>query len=212
MLSIVEHRRETSLLFVNEIPATFEGRLRVNIANAMAAAAAALGENILLEHIRQALRTFTTSFFQTPGRFNLMEYQGRRLVVDYCHNVAGLESMVDFAQRMEPERVVAVISMPGDRQDGDIQAFGALAGKSFHELVIREDVNRRGRANGEIADLLKSAAVSAGLAEEKVHVVLDEFEAVREAVKLSQKDDLVILMVDKPTAVWEELERIAGRR
>ncbi len=212
MVTIVEHRRETSLLFANEIPATFDGRLRVNIANAMAATAAALGENIQLEHIRQALRTFTTSFFQTPGRFNLMEYQGRRVLMDYCHNVAGLESMVDFSQRMEAQRVIAVISIPGDRQDADMQAFGALAGKSFDELVIREDVNRRGRANGEIAGILKSAAMSAGMAEDKITIILDEFEAVREAVRRSVKDDLVILMIDKPAAVWEELERIAGRR
>lgn len=69
--------------------------------NAMAATAAALGENIQLEYIRQALRTFTTSFFQTPGRFNLMEFQGRRVLMDYCHNIAGSELMAHFAKRMK---------------------------------------------------------------------------------------------------------------
>ncbi len=212
MITIVEHRRETSLLFANEIPATFDGRLRVNIANAMAATAAALGENIQLEYIRQALRTFTTSFFQTPGRFNLMEFQGRRVLMDYCHNIAGLESMADFVKRMEAERSIAVISVPGDRKDSDIQAFGALAAKTFDQLIIREDVNRRGRPNGQIADLIKNAAMSEGMTDEKVMIVLDEFEAVREAVRRSVKDDLVVLMIDKPAAVWEELERLAGRR
>ena len=104
MITIIEHRRETSLLLASQIPATFDGRLRVNIANAMAAAAAALAEDVQLEYIRQALRTFTSSFFQTPGRFNLLEVQGRRVIMDYCHNVAGLESMADFVKRMEPER------------------------------------------------------------------------------------------------------------
>jgi len=212
MITIVEHRRETSLLFANEIPATFDGRLRVNIANAMAATAAALGENIQLEYIRQALRTFTTSFFQTPGRFNLMEFQGRRVLMDYCHNIAGLESMADFVKRMEAERSIAVISVPGDRKDSDIQAFGALAAKTFDQLIIREDVNRRGRPNGQIADLIKNSAMAEGMSEEKVVIVLDEFEAVREAVRRSIKDDLVVLMIDNPAAVWEELERLAGRR
>jgi cyanophycin synthetase len=212
MISIVEHRRETSLLLASEIPATFEGRLRVNIANAMAAVAAALGENIQLEYIRQALRTFSTSFFQTPGRFNVLESQGRRFIMDYCHNVAGLESMADFVKRLEPEHSIAVISMPGDRQDDDIRAFGQLAGATFDHLIIREDVNRRGRANGEIARLLKEAAVKAGKPEEQIEIVLDELDAVREAVRASAKDDLVVLMVDKPAASWQELERLAGRR
>ena len=212
MITIIEHRRETSLLFANEIPATFEGRLRVNVANAMAATAAALGENIQLEYIRQSLRTFTTSFFQSPGRFNLIEFQGRRVIMDYCHNIAGMESMADFVNRLEPERSIALISIPGDRQDDDIRAFGSLAATTFDELLIREDANRRGRSNGEIASLLKEAAIGAGLPEDKISIVLDETEAVREAVRRSGKDDLVVLLVDKPASSWEELERLAGRR
>jgi cyanophycin synthetase len=212
MITIVEHRRETSLLFANEIPATFDGRLRVNIANAMAATAAALGENIQLEYIRQGLRTFTTSFFQTPGRFNVMDLHGRRVIMDYCHNIAGMESLIDFVKRLEVERTIAMISIPGDRQDDDIRAFGALAASAFDELLIREDANRRGRADGEIAALLKSAAVASGLLEEKITVVLDETEAVREAVRRSEKNDLIVLLVDKPASSWEELERLAGRR
>lgn len=212
MITIIEHRRETSLLLVTEIPATFEGRLRVNIANAMAATAAALGENIQLEYIRQSLRTFTTSFFQTPGRFNVMEFQGRRVIMDYCHNVAGMESMTDFVKRLEPERTIAVISIPGDRQDKDICAFGTLAAEAFDELIIREDTNRRGRENGEIAALLHDAAVAAGLSEEKVTIILEEIEAVREAVHRSAKDDLIVLLIDNPATIWDELERLAGRR
>ena len=78
MITIIEHRRETSLILASEIPATFGGRLRVNIANAMAAAAAALGDDVQLEYIRQALRSFSSSFFQTPGRFNLLDVDGRQ--------------------------------------------------------------------------------------------------------------------------------------
>jgi cyanophycin synthetase len=212
MITIIEHRRETSLLLASEIPATFEGKLRVNVANAMAATAAALADDVQIEHIRQALRTFSTSFYQTPGRFNVMDFHGRRVIMDYCHNVAGLEAMADFVGRLDNPRKLAVISMPGDRLDEDIKAFGRLAGQTFDELVVREDSNRRGRANGEIAEMLKAAAIEAGLPDASVHVVLDEFEAVRAGVERTSKDELVVLMIDKPAKVWDELETIAGRR
>ena len=67
MITLIEHRRDTSLLLAEEIPATMDGRIRVNIQNAMAAAAAAFAQDVQLEYIRNALRTFTSSFFQTPG-------------------------------------------------------------------------------------------------------------------------------------------------
>jgi len=210
MITIIENRRETSLLLASQIPATFDGRLRVNVANALAAVTAALADDVQLEYIRQAMRTFTSSFYQTPGRFNLLEFQGRRIVMDYCHNIAGLESMADFVKRMEPTRSIAVISMPGDRLDEDIAAFGRLSGQTFDELVIREDANTRGRPAGEIAGRLKSAAVEAGLAETAVSIMLDEMEAVKAAVERSNRDDLVILMIDKPAQTWEQLNTLTG--
>ncbi|TXG86788.1 MAG: cyanophycin synthetase [Thermomicrobiales bacterium] len=210
MITIIENRRETSLLLASQIPATFDGRLRVNVANALAAVTAALADDVQLEYIRQAMRTFTSSFYQTPGRFNLLEFQGRRIIMDYCHNIAGLESMADFVRRMDASRSIAVISMPGDRLDDDIAAFGKLAGETFHELVIREDSNTRGRPSGEIARRLKEAAMAAGLADGAITIVLEEAEAVKAAVERSDKEDLVVLMVDKPAQTWEELNNLTG--
>ena len=212
MITIVEHRRETSLLLANEIPATIGGRLRVNIANAMAAAAAAMAADVQLEYIRQALRTFTSSFYQTPGRFNFLDVDGRRVVMDYCHNVAGLQSMADFVRRMETQRAIGLITLPGDRQDRDMQAFGKLAAETFDRIVIREDTNRRGRRDGEIAELLKAAAVDAGMSEDSIDVVLEELEAVNATLALADRDDLVVLLVDQPAMVWAELERRSTAR
>lgn len=205
MITIIENRRETSLLLASQIPATMEGRIRVNIENAMAAAAAALADDVNLDYIRLGLRTFNNSFANTPGRFNLLDLGSKRVLMDYCHNVAGLESIADFVKRMEADRTTAVISLPGDRSNADMLAFGTLAGKVFDKIIIREDDNTRGRASGEIAEMLRAAIEATGKTMEDVQIVLDEMEASQVAVDQSEKGDLVILLVDKPTAVWAQL-------
>jgi len=205
MITLIEHRRDTSLLLAEEIPATMEGRIRVNIANAMAAAAATFAQDVQLEYIRNALRTFTATFFQSPGRFNLLEVDGRRVLLDYCHNVAGLESMADFVKRMDADRTIAMIALPGDRSDADISAFGRLAASTFDEIVIREDANPRGRKRGEVAELLVEAIAAGGQNGDAVKVVLDEIEAARAAIARAERNDLVILMADKPALVFEQL-------
>lgn len=210
MITLIEHRRDTSLLLAEEIPATMDGRIRVNIQNALAAAAAAFAQDVQLEYIRTALRTFTSNFFQTPGRFNLLEIEGRRVVLDYCHNVAGLESMADFVRRMDADRTIAMIAMPGDRSNEDISAFGRLAGSTFDEIVVREDANPRGRRRGEVAELLVGAIATTGRNDGKVEVVLDELEAARQAIARAGRNDLVILMADKPAAVFEQLTGRTG--
>jgi cyanophycin synthetase len=91
------------VLYTHLIPATFGGRARMNVANALAAAAAAWASGAHLHDIRQGLRTFSTSFFQAPGRLNLLDVGGVRVVIDYCHNVDGMRQIADFVQRMMVE-------------------------------------------------------------------------------------------------------------
>ena len=203
MITVIEHRRDTSLLLAEEIPATINGKVRVNIANAMAAVGAAIAQDVQLEHIRHALRGFTSTFYQTPGRFNLMEVDGKQVLIDYCHNVAGLEAVADFVRRHNADRTIGVITMPGDRKDEDIRAFGELAAKTFDELIIREDVERRGRAIGGIAALLAEAAQSGGMPGDRIEIILDELPAARAAMDRAVKGELVVVFADKPAAIHE---------
>ena len=162
--------RTMPVLYTHLIPATFGGRARMNVANALAAAAAAWAAGAHLHDIRQGLRTFSTSFFQAPGRLNLLDVGGIRVVIDYCHNVDGMRQLADFVERMmtEPQakagrigpqangktrggRAIGVIGIPGDRRDDDQREYGAIAARAFDEIIVREDKNLRGRAPGESA-------------------------------------------------------------
>jgi cyanophycin synthetase len=211
VIHIVEGRRETALLDVRHIPATFEGRARVNIKNALAAVGAAWGANVPLDAIRNGLRSFSASFFQSPGRLNLLEVGGYRVIVDYCHNVAGIEELAEFVRRMMPTRTLGVIAMPGDRRDDDVVRFGAVAAGMFDEVVIREDANRRGRAPGEIPGILRQTLVENGMPDERISIVPNELEAAGVALDRARHDDLVVLLADKPEQMWELVVKRSSR-
>ncbi len=98
-LVVLRHGPRTMrLLYTHLIPATFGGRARMNVANALAAAAAAWASGAHLHDIRQGLRTFTTSFFQAPGRMNELEANGVKVIIDYCHNVDGMRRLTEFVE------------------------------------------------------------------------------------------------------------------
>jgi len=100
-LVVLRHGSRTMpLLHAHLMPATFGGRARMNVANALAAAAAAWAAGAHLHDIRQGLRTFSTSFFQAPGRLNLIEMNGYKVVIDYCHNVDGMRRLTEFVELM----------------------------------------------------------------------------------------------------------------
>ena len=164
-----------------------------------------------LECIRDALREFTTDFAQTPGRFNLLDVAGRQVVMDYAHNVAALETIADFVRRTGVPRSIGVITVPGDRRDEDARAFGLLAGQIFDEVIVREDENPRGRARGEMAALLRQALLDAGLPENRIHTVTDEVAAAHAGVDMAAPGELVVVLVDRVTLVWEALAKRAGQ-
>ena len=112
--------RTMPVLYTHLIPATFGGRARMNVANALAAAAAAWAAGAHLHDIRQGLRTFSTSFFQAPGRLNLLDVGGVRVVIDYCHNVDGMRRLADFVDRMmvESQTKAGRLGARGDRRRG----------------------------------------------------------------------------------------------
>jgi cyanophycin synthetase len=207
MLTIYDGEHYIPLLWSHLIPATLEGSARANIANALAATAMCYALGIPAETIRQGLRTFTTSFFQTPGRLNVWDKLPFRVLMDYAHNPAAMEQMADLIGKLRPryQRIVGVLSGPGDRRDEDLHRLGELAGRMFDQLIVKQDDRLRGRQSGEAAALIKTGALAVGLAESAIVTVLPELEAVRYALDHGKPGDLLVVFADEVTAVWKSI-------
>ncbi|MDQ2965314.1 MAG: cyanophycin synthetase [Chloroflexota bacterium] len=233
-LIVLKHGpRKMPVLYTHLVPATFGGKARMNVANALAAAAAAWAAGAHLHDIRQGLRTFTTSFFQAPGRLNLVDVGGVRVVIDYCHNVDGMRQLAEFVRRMmaEPQskagrikpatngsvgngRAIGVIGIPGDRRDDDQREYGALAAGAFDEIIVREDKNLRGRAAGVSAtNVLEGVRAARGNGRgrtTKSEKILEEISAVRMALRRAHPGDLLVMCVDDAIGVYREAMAAAG--
>jgi cyanophycin synthetase len=220
MIVLRQGRKSMSLVWTHLIPATFEGRARMNVQNALAATAAAWAAGAHLHDIRQGLRTFSTSYFMAPGRLNMFELDGYRVVVDYAHNPPALNALGEFVQRLTEAsaggarapvtgRRISVVATAGDRRDEDIRDVGRVAARHFDEIIIREDANNRGRPRGQTAELVAEGIEDAGAERRagRVTTILDELEATRAALDLARDGDVVVVCVDYANQVWKELQR-----
>src|SRR5919106_494407 len=100
MIVLRHGRKSMPLVWTHLLPATFEGRARMNVQNALAATGAAWAAGAHLHDIRQGLRTFTTSYFMAPGRLNMFELDGYRVIVDYAHNPPAVRSLGEFVEQL----------------------------------------------------------------------------------------------------------------
>jgi cyanophycin synthetase len=205
MLSLYDGERHIPVTWTHLIPATFEGKAMFNVENALAAAAVAFSLDVSLEHIRQGLRTFSTSFFQAPGRCNVFDEHPFRVIVDYGHNPAAMGKMVAWLRSLRKERAIGVVTAAGDRRDEDIIELARVAAAAFDVFVAKEDRNRRGRAPGESAALLSEGARRGGLNDDQIVVVLDEMAAIDRALGMARPGDLVVVFADEPSEAWKRV-------
>jgi cyanophycin synthetase len=221
MIVLRHGRKSMPLVWTHLLPATFEGRARMNVQNALAASAAAWAAGAHLHDIRQGLRTFTTSYFMAPGRLNMFELDGYRVIVDYAHNPPAVAALGDFVEMLgQPSpggrrplvtgQRIGVMATAGDRREEDIVELGRVAARYFDTLILREDANNRGRERGETARLIERGvreAMQKGARTREVEVILDELAATQHALDLGQEGDVIAVCVDHPNDVWKELQR-----
>ena len=221
MIVIKQGRRSMQLAWTHLLPSTYNGAARMNVANALAAAGAAFAAGAPLHDIRNGLRTFTTSYYLSPGRLNRVEVDHVDVFVDYCHNPAGMIELGKFVNTYadaKPEgaasRRIAVVGAAGDRRDEDIRELGQRAGEAFDIIVLREDHNLRRRAPGESAGLLEEgakAAAAAGGRVKDIRIIRDELEATEAAVALARPGDVVAVCADNHAQVMNVVEQLTHR-
>ncbi|MES1240854.1 MAG: cyanophycin synthetase [Acidobacteriota bacterium] len=207
MIVVYEGEEHIPLLWARQIPATIEGHAIHNVQNAMFAAAIAHAMGIGLDNIRQGLRTFTTDFFQTPGRMNFYNEHPFRVLLDYAHNAHGMEAMARTVRDLTVHgRRLGVLAAPGDRRDQDILDLARAAAPAFDLLILREDDNRRGRRSGEVGEMLRKGLVEAGFPAERIaQGVLPEEEAVQRALEEAKPTDLLVIFGDKLDRTWNQI-------
>jgi cyanophycin synthetase len=204
-LVLYQGDEQIPLLLARQVPATVEGRATHNIQNAMFAAAIASGMGVGVEDIRQGLRTFTTDFFQAPGRLNFYNEHPFRVLLDYAHNAHGMEALARTVRELAVHgRRTGVIGAPGDRRDEDLRATARAAAPAFDLVLLREDGDRRGRPPGETAALLREGLLAAGFPPERIDPgVYEEEAAVEKALATARTGDLVVIFGDRIDRDWD---------
>jgi cyanophycin synthetase len=210
-LVLYDKGHRVPVIHADEIPATLNGMARFNVANALAAIAAGHGLGASPLVMAKALRAFTSSHAENPGRFNVHDAHGFRVIVDYAHNPGAMRAMGELVAQLRPTvgRVIGVVSIPGDRRDEDILEMGAIAADMFDDLIFRELPDGRGRPAGSVLSLLTQGALEAGFPAEHLHRILSETRSIDAALRMARPGDLVLVFPTAVDAAWTQVTAFA---
>jgi UDP-N-acetylmuramyl tripeptide synthase len=191
----IEGSVATVLATVDAMPFALGGAARHNVANALAAVAAAGALSLDRGAIRGALERFGRTPADNPGRANQIELGGVHLFLDYVHNPHGMGALATTLQGYPSRRRLVLLGQAGDRDDASIRelARAALALRPDRVVLKEMDAYLRGRAPGEVPALMAAALVDAGFPGEAIVTAPGEVAGVRAALAWATAGDLLVL-------------------
>ena len=176
---------------------TLHGSAVHNVANALAAALGAWCLGCSPDAIRGTLATFGQLNSDNPGRANLYELDGVRILLDYAHNPHGMQALATVARALPGGRRALVLGQAGNRDDDSIRGLARSAWTiGIDHVILKEmDAYRRGRPLGEIPGLMAGELRRLGLREDAIEFADSEVSAVARALNWAREGDLLVLTV-----------------
>jgi UDP-N-acetylmuramoyl-L-alanyl-D-glutamate--2,6-diaminopimelate ligase len=156
-------------------------RGRFNVANALAAAAAARALGVSEDAIKCGIEGVD----RVPGRFDAVdEGQPFTVLVDYAHTPGALEAALDAARDLAAARVICVFGAGGDRDRDKRPLMGQVVTELADVALVTSD-NPRSEDPAAIA-----ADVVDGL---DLDVELDRRRAIERALEWAREGDVVVI-------------------
>jgi UDP-N-acetylmuramoyl-L-alanyl-D-glutamate--2,6-diaminopimelate ligase len=174
---------------------------RFNVANALAALAAAHSLGVELEVLLAALQRGV----RVPGRFEPVdEGQDFAVLVDYAHTPDSLENVLRAARELTGRdgaggkggRVICVFGAGGDRDRGKRPLMGEIAARLADVVLVTSDNPRSEDPELIIAEIMAGAVgvgESNGSGTARVRCLADRREAIAEAVAAGAGGDVLVI-------------------
>ncbi len=177
-----------------DIPIALGGAARHNVANALAAAALTACLGTPLEDIASGLVSMRQD--ENPGRCNIFDLDGFKVLIDFAHNPAAMSALFDMASAIPAQRRALCFGQAGDRTDELIQELARDAWAIGLDRVVVSELPKyhRGRAHGDVFRLIRDELLSLGAAEEQVRHYEEELQSLQDAIDWARPGDLVIML------------------
>ncbi len=155
-----------------------------NIYNIMAAIGAVY-DKLTVKSIKRAIKNFKT----VRGRLEKIYDKKFFVFIDYAHTPDSMEKVLETLYKLKKGRIISVFGAGGNRDKGKRPLMGAVASKYSDVVIITSDNPRFEKPQAIINDILKGIKNK-----ENVIVKSDRKQALKIAILMAKKDDIVVIM------------------
>ncbi len=200
---IIECDFDGLLLKIDQFEAWFSLVGKFNAYNLLTVYATAflLGEN------KEEIITHLSKQNRVNGRFEIIKSEnGIVAIIDYAHTPDALENVLDTINqiRTKNEQLISVLGCGGNRDKEKRPEMGRIAAKLSDKFILTSDNPRKEDPNVIIEEMIVGVEAAHF---KKTLKITDRTEAIRTAVMLSKKGD-IILIAGKGHETYQEINGV----
>ena len=158
---------------------------RFSVYNSLAAICVARKLGIDTETIKKALLEI-----RVPGRSELVDNNKElTIMIDYAHSPESLENILRACKSYTRGKVISVFGCGGDRDARKRPIMGEISGRIADYTIITSDNPRTEKPEKIVNEIEKGIKKT----KENYTVIVDRIEAIKTAINMAKKNDMIIL-------------------
>ena len=110
-------------------------------------------------------------------------------MIDYAHTPESLEKILSSVKIYTKGRVISVFGCGGDRDKNKRPVMGEISGRVADYTIITSDNPRTEEPEAIVKDIENGIKKTKG----KYECIVDRTEAIRKAIKMANKRDIIVL-------------------
>ena len=199
-------KKTEKIISLTDIPWTFEGHFQPSVYNLMFIVGGLYvhNEGVITARNKKYLKKYR--FDKFGGRLTLLENKrGVKILVDYAHEKFSLEEVAKLGKKIVKGRVIGVVRLAPDRTDEVITETGEYIANKYDDLIVYDKIDgvvrkeykgRKSFFNRKIGEVSKIFYQGIKKAKRNgiIKNVIREDSAIKEASKMAQGGDLVVVI------------------
>ena len=158
---------------------------RFSVYNALAAICVAKKIGVPSDKVIEALAEI-----KVPGRSEMIPNKKEvPIMIDYAHSPESLQNILSAVKSYTKGKVISVFGCGGDRDKGKRPIMGEVSGKIADFTFITTDNPRTEEPEEIVKEIEEGIKKTKG----KYKVVVDRKEAIKEAINMANKQDIIVL-------------------
>ena len=151
-----------------------------------------LGAIGIAEHFGSTIEDFKNGLnnFKVFGRSELVPNKlGLTIMIDYAHTPSSLKSILETVKPYTKGRVICTWGVGGDRDAAKRPIMGEISGTLADYTILTSDQVR----TEDPEKILREIEVGLKKVTNNYTIILNRTEAIRTAIKMATKDDIIVL-------------------